>query len=314
MYVDGAKVRILDGNLAYWEKFWFELKSANSRNTATFQKVQIAKALDFYADAEEDDLIYEDDLLYDYIYQLILKIHPKQLIKEKPSNLSLIIIKSDEASFSTFSNGFIILTTGFIAKCENEKMLVSALVQCISQIVLDYKPKAHTASLKTSKLLEKIKEAEVYFISELLKKDELLADDVFTNKISSVISYVAWQEYKELNYDYAIKLIDRIQALNLATERDYLLASKLIRATSNTEASNLKALQYIQKAKALGFNDLIDLNKEAGILYLRLNDKTQAKEAFLRYKNELLDLKKEGFDVAYDLEAVNQILFKNRMF
>ena len=372
VFVNTSKVYLLDSGVDYWAKVWFDNRGVKVRQSSLDlekRKTLASEALEYYAQAKGNNLIYEDDALYDYIYQLLLKIHPDKLVKPEANNLGLIIIKSNSPDYFSFDNGFIVLTTGLLAGIKEEKELIKVLSNCISHLVLEHNLINLNKKLKAERRAElwatftiiassvamissnqrrgtnyNIYDAldiglSVHFLSSTLqesigadysklqaKKAEEISndfreqfmykaspDETFINKISGVISYTAWQEYNVMNYDYAIELINRIQALNLVTERDYLLLSKLYRATSNSKESNLEALSFIQKGKSMGFTFLIDFDKEAGLLYLRLNDKAKAKQSFLSYKENLLDLEKQAFDVAFDLEFVNQVLYKNKM-
>lgn len=372
VFVNTHKVHLLDSAVDYWAKAWFENRGVEVKQSSSGlerREVLAREALEYYAQAKGNNLIYEDEVLYDYIYQLLLKIHPDKLVKPEANNLGLIIIKSNTLDYFSFDNGFIIITTGLLAGIKEEKELIKILSNCIAHLVLEHN------LINLNKKLKAERRAEVWatfttiassvaminsnqrrganytvydaldvglsmhFLSSAIQESigadysvlqakkaeeisngfraqfvyEALPDETFINKISGVISYTAWQSYNVMNYDYAIELISRIQALNLVTERDYLLLSKLYRATSNSEKSNLKALGFIQKGKNMGFTNLIDFDKEAGLLYLRLNDKGKAKRAFLDYKSSLLNLAKQDFDVAFDLEFVNQVLYKNKM-
>ena len=311
IFIQKDRIKILDKPMHYWEKIWFDNKGAEITHSGweeNKRKILAAKAVTYYVNAQEDGLIYEDDVLYDYIYQLLLKIHPTKLSKPNDENMSLIIIKSNEIFSYTFINGSIVLSTGLISKTTNEKELIKVLSHCVAEIVLE--PNLVNLASKP-KLKRTIKRVSRAFSQDFQHKH--LPDEMYIRKISGVISYAAWQEFNVMNYGQSIKLINRIKAVNLVMARDYLLLAKLYRITKNTPESNRKALGFIAKGKNQGFTPLIDFDKEAGLLYLRLENETAAKTAFLNYKNGLLEMSKQGSDVAYDLEAINQILYKNGM-
>ena len=311
LFTSKTKIELLDKPMHFWEKIWFENRGAdvktNGWDTAK-RNALVDKAIEYYANAKDDDLVYEDIVLYDYVYQLLLEIHPTALIKPDDKNLSLIILKSNEKKATAFTNGFIVLTTGMLANTKNEETLIAVLSHCVAQIVLEGKLANYEESSLTFRSAKGISRM---FNTKFDHKN--LPDDIFKSKISGAISYSAWQEFNAMNYGKSIKLLSKIKTLDLMTARDYLLLAQLYRLTSNSPTSNREALGFIEKGKILSFTTIINFDKEAGLLYLRLNNKEKAKEAFLQYKNGLLDMRKQGENVAFDLESINQILYKNRM-
>jgi hypothetical protein len=131
--------------------------------------------------------------------------------------------------------------------------------------------------------------------------------------ISGTISYNAWQEYHLKNYEYALSLVDKLYKQNLATEEDYLLLSHIFRKTSNTKESNLLALDFLKKAEKLSVSKITLLDKEAGMIYLRLKDRQNARTAFIKYRQSLMDLENSGQDVSQELKSINQLMFKHRL-
>jgi len=372
-YVNSTKIELINPNLSFWEEVWFKNRGAEiaiSGWEENHRQELYNSAVDYYYNAEKNYLIYEDELLYDYIYQLILKIHPEKLIKPIPSCFGVIIIKSNEPDYFSFDNGFIVLTTGLIAQTRNEKELIEILAQSISHVVLEH----NLLNLKQQIKSEKISEAwgtiatvaasvamansnnknytnynfadavdlglSAYFLSNSIMEsiganysynqntnainiakeymnqingNKTLSDEEYIKKISRVISFSSWQEYNLMNYEYSFELVNILHQNNLATEKDFLLLSKLYRATSNTKELNLKALELIKQAKEIGLTNLVDLDKESGILYLRLNDYDNAKDCFIRYKNALYELEKQGADISDELEYLNQLLYTNNL-
>ncbi len=137
---------------------------------------------------------------------------------------------------------------------------------------------------------------------------DTITDFDYTRKIANVLSYMAWQEYDMMNYNQSIALINKLREVNVATAHDYLLLSKLYRATSDDEASNLKALTFIREAKKISSPGFIELDKEMGILYMRLNEPEDAQRCLERYKHGLIKLKEKGIDVSDELIEINRLL------
>ena len=365
------KLALIDTNISYWKKLWFKTHGVNFQKKGWEQDKRTVlsdAAREYYFQAVNNDLIFEDDLLYDYIHQLLLKIHPDRLIRPNFTRFSVVIIKSNQADYFSFDNGNIFLTTGLLAKTESEKELVEILTECVAHVVLEhnmYNLKELIKNERTAQLwgtfatiastaatvannnrnltvhsfgesldfglatyilsktilgtvgsdytqdqnLEAITIAKEYINKKW--SSNYIPDDQFFKEISSVVSYVAWQEYFVMNYDYALILSNKILQQKMAMEADYLLLSKLYRATSNSEKTNLEALQFLKEAKQINNSGLIELFKEAGILYIRLNDKVGARQSFVMYRNSLLDLEKSGVDISNELEFINRTLFKH---
>jgi hypothetical protein len=138
-------------------------------------------------------------------------------------------------------------------------------------------------------------------------KSDRLNNDQFSAYLAPAVTFTAWQAYHQKNYTLSKELCHYLVENGLAGEYDYLLFSKVIRATSFSDEDNQRALGYIKSALALNAG-LIDLDKEAGLIYLRLNDKKRALQAFDRYKSGVSELVKEGFDLLAELNFVNQTI------
>jgi hypothetical protein len=82
---------------------------------------------------------------------------------------------------------------------------------------------------------------------------------------------------------------------NAGSADDFLIKSRIIRRLSDTQESNLEALELLNKSKQLSSDKLLTYDKDEALIHLRLNDKTKAKECFNRYRitlsNELTDSK-----------------------
>jgi hypothetical protein len=155
--------------------------------------------------------------------------------------------------------------------------------------------------------------AQIYVKTEYPKWEQKTQDD-YTRVVSSIITYTAWQHYYAFNYTEAIAFINRLENAGVAVEDDYLLKAKIYRALYNTDEANYEALRCIHKAKSLGNTKLIDLSKEEGLLYLRLDNKEKAKAAFDEYKSGLEELQAKGDDSsASELQWLKGIMLKNNL-
>lgn len=372
-FINEDRLQMLPNQVDFWEQIWFEYRGADFRKLgweSENRQLLYDDALDYFQHAKNSDLLFEDDLLTDYLYQLVFQIYPKHLIKERAANFSIVVIKSLEANSFAFDNGMIVITTAQIAQTKSEKELKGILANRIANIVLDHNllnlrqqlraerranmwgnlvTIASTAAMLHSNvkhgtqfeyydaldlgvsahflsaaILENIgakysqeQSLEAFNVARRFMSSQdnayYINDEEFLANISSTISFNAWQEYNVKNYHYALALTNRLYEADLATEEDYLLLSHIYRKTSNTKESNLHALDFLNTAGKISSSKIIQLDREAGMIYLRLNEREKAKNSFANYKNNLLELQKAGQDVSHELKSVNQLMFKHRL-
>ena len=372
-FVTEDRIQLLSNNYKFWEQIWFEYRGADFRKSGWEKgnrQLLYDDAIEYFQQAKNNQLIFEDDLLTDYLYQLVFRIFPETLIKDRVSNFSIVIIKSLEANSFAFDNGMIVLTTAQIAQTNSEKDLIQILTNRVANVVLEHnllnlrqQQKAERRAIMWGNLvtiassaamihsnvkygttfdyynaldlgisahfisgailenigakysqeqtLEAFNVANRYLTSEFIAEES--SPEEYLATISGTISYNAWQEYHLKNYEYSLSLVDKLYKENLATEEDYLLLSHIFRKTSNTEESNLLALDFLKKAEKLSITKMALLDKEAGMLYLRLKDRQNAKIAFNKYRQNLMELEQAGHDVTQELKSINQLMFKHRL-
>jgi hypothetical protein len=145
------------------------------------------------------------------------------------------------------------------------------------------------------------------FVEELQqRKDfEFLPDKEYMINISSAISLTAWQEYHHNNYDQAMRYMDRVFDLGIASEEDYLLRAKLTRTLSNTYQSNAEALRLINTALVMHDFDFVEALAEKGLILIRLGEVEQAREVFVKYK--------EAVDEMPDMPPGRNVTWANRI-
>ncbi|GAA5043399.1 hypothetical protein GCM10011506_46530 [Marivirga lumbricoides] len=372
-FVNSSKIEILDNDLGYWQLAWFKYRAADINKTGwnnSERAILSEEADEYFQNAYQNNIILENELLYDYIYQIILEIHPQALNKGFESYIKLVIIKSIEKESFVFDNGMIVLTTGLLAQLDSKAELVKILTNKVAHIVMEHnlvnlkqEIKAErsarawstiaagvTAVAGTYNSIENdtyfdpslVESAGIaaYFISKSIMEsagarynmqqnmeaikitDEFVREhqdistrneEQFFSYIAPVISLTSWQAYHMKNYRLSLELAKKLQQNQLAREDDYLLLSKLSRATSNSEEANINALNYLAIAQEMCDGQLIDLDKEAAILYLRLNDKENARRALNNYKNGLLRLSEDGASISQELNAIDQMLNYHNM-
>jgi hypothetical protein len=148
------------------------------------------------------------------------------------------------------------------------------------------------------------------YMSECYNKLIHKSPDDYNRIISKVLTFSAWQNFYSLKYREALEKLNRLGNAGCAEENDYLLMAKIFRTIYNTEESNYEALNFIKTAKKIGIVNLLDLSKEEGLLYLRLNDIPNAGIALEEYKKGLESLPVVNDDDRNELEWVKDVLYK----
>ncbi len=373
-FVNPNRIELIQSDkVDYWEELWFKNRAADIASSGWDNEVRDIlneEANEYYQNALQSNIVYEEELLNDYLSQIILDIHPKPLNKGMHKHFKLVIIKSAIAESFTFENGMIILTSGLLSNLESKSDLVHLLTTHIAHLVLEHnlenlkkEIKSENRAIIFSNLATVVAAAgsayaaiehdiyldpylpqdvglATYFVSKSLmssaganyshiqvnkaweaKKNFLIdSEDLtwhnepeFHAYMAPVISLTAWQEYHMKNYSRSISLVEKLHKNQLAMEEDYLLFSKLLRNTSNSEQSNLKALEYLVIAQKMSKTLLIDLDKEAALIYLRMKDKENAEIALKNYKSGLNDLNKKGIDISKELATVNQLAHHHQL-
>ncbi|MBI9066073.1 MAG: M48 family metalloprotease [Salinivirgaceae bacterium] len=368
-FVPEKKIVVLPNQVSFWDSVWFYNKGADITKNgwqADRRKTLSDDAFEYLNQAISNNMIYEDEFLYDYFYQLILKIHPTPLIKNEPENLKLLIIKSKDQEYFAFDNGTIVLTTGLIANSNSEDEIVRILAECVSHVVFEHNLSNLNMMLRTERNAEiwgavatiassalmvnsNIQHGSYfssgdalivglgsYFISHSIMQSvgadysseqiinaqrtanyylknsnwSYLSKEDYIKRVSGIISYSAKQEYHLMNYAYGLELTNKLYDLGVCTEADLLLKARFHRSLENSKESNEFALTLIENAFELGLSNLIDLHKEAGMIYLRLDDPVKAKESFLKYQEGLVQLEEKGADVGDEIDKINEVFFK----
>ena len=82
-------------------------------------------------------------------------------------------------------------------------------------------------------------------------------------------------------------MCDRNIDAGIAMENDYIIKAMAIRQMSETTAGNLESLRLLQTAESLDILPSINVYKQQGITYLRLNMRDEAIDAFTEYQKNL---------------------------
>jgi len=91
--------------------------------------------LDYFRD---NDMLFEDTYLQDYLQTLIYRIHPVTLGDGRPGTLNVNILKCSDPNAIILPNGTIFLTTGLLGLANSEEELIGALAHEVAHFVLDH--------------------------------------------------------------------------------------------------------------------------------------------------------------------------------
>lgn len=96
------------------------------------------EALDYIYKIKDLGLEFNDPYLETYIYSLVAKIAPTQLIDGRPGSINILIQNNPSINAACYPNGTIVLNTGLLALLHSEDELVAILAHEIAHFVLDH--------------------------------------------------------------------------------------------------------------------------------------------------------------------------------
>jgi hypothetical protein len=367
-FYNSDRIRLLEGGISFWKEIWMRNRAEEVYKNGWERGLRAdirEDATDYFIQAQSSNMIFEDDLLYDYLYQLIHRIHPEPMLKDIASNFSVLVLTSMESRMFSFDNGMIVLTTGYLASLSSEEELTEALAVAIAHSVLEhnlvnlkYEIRAERrariwgtlAATAASVALAFDQNQNDVFFNSMVAQDfgrsvYFLADGILKNIgakydleqmneaervalyymnstyegaksdsrsylsiVANAISFAAMQEYVVKNYHYAHQLLMKLEEMDIATDRDYLLLSQIQRKLSNSHASDEIALNHLYLAKEKSISPLIEIDKEMALVYSRMGNHQKTEEALLNYRESLLNKRKDGINVKKELDHVEQIL------
>lgn len=140
-FVSVDRVTLLEKDLSFWEKAWFEQRMSMElkgkwplKAIATMDQYSLL----YIAGLHEASMIVEEDLLNDYLHSMLLRIFPDTLIKSRPRSLHVWVVHSLWPAIFSFDNGAVILSTGLLCRVQSEWELENALARQVAHIVLDH--------------------------------------------------------------------------------------------------------------------------------------------------------------------------------
>lgn len=111
-------------------------------------------ALEYIQKVKNYNLELDDPYLKAYIYSIVAKIAPTQLIDGRPGSINLIIQDNPSINAACYPNGTIVLNTGLLAVLHSEDELAAILAHEIAHFVLDHSVQNVNAAIARQKRAE----------------------------------------------------------------------------------------------------------------------------------------------------------------
>ena len=111
-------------------------------------------ALDYIQKIKSYGLELDDPYLEAYIYILVAKIAPTQLIDGRPGSINLLIQENPSINACCYPNGTIVLNTGLLAVLHSEDELAAILAHEIAHFILDHSVQNVNAAITRQKRAE----------------------------------------------------------------------------------------------------------------------------------------------------------------
>lgn len=159
-------------------------------------------ALQYINEIKSRGLELNDPFLYTYIYGLIAKIAPFQLIDGRPGNINIIIQENPTINACCLPNGTIIINTGLLATLHSEDELVAVLAHEIAHFILDHAVQNINAAIARQKRAE--------FWNGLLTGLTAVAEGYISYKTGYYIPGGATLAMAAISTSIASKVIDRL--------------------------------------------------------------------------------------------------------
>ena len=99
------------------------------------------EALDYISKQKEYNMVLNDPYLENYIYSLISKIAPVDIVDGRPGNVNILIVDNPTLNAGMYSNGTMVIHTGLLSALHTEDELVAILSHEIAHFVLDHSVK-----------------------------------------------------------------------------------------------------------------------------------------------------------------------------
>ena len=159
-------------------------------------------ALEYIQRVRSLGLELNDPFLESYIYSLIAKIAPKQLIDGRPGSINLLIQNNPTLNAGCYPNGTIVINTGLLANLHSEGELVAILAHEIAHYILDHSVQNVNAAITRQKRAE--------FWAALATGITAIAEGYAASKSSYYVPGAATIGMAVLSTSIASEVVDRL--------------------------------------------------------------------------------------------------------
>jgi len=109
---------------------------------------------DYLGYLSQNDLLFHDSFVLDYIRSLVYRILPRRIDDARPGFVNVYIVKDPLPNAGVYSNGTLVINTGLFSTIESEEELLAVLAHEISHYVLDHSVLNLNAALRRQKRAE----------------------------------------------------------------------------------------------------------------------------------------------------------------
>lgn len=198
-------------------------------------------------------MVFNDPYLENYIYGLIAKIAPENLIDCRPGNVNILLLDSHEMNACMFSNGTMVVNVGMLASLHSEDELVAVLAHEIAHFVLDHS--VQNVNMATARK----KRAE--FWAALATGLTAVAEGVVASKNNYYVPGAATLGMAALSSSVARQIVDRLgMRYNGEQEKEAdKIAVKILELLGydknalSTALNNMKDNMVIERSNAMYF-------------------------------------------------------------
>lgn len=296
-----TKISFIGDSLTFWEDLWFKSKSYNAfeKDEKVPNAYQKQKSLDLVLALQEENKIYDDPFVEDYLLQKIIRIKPPYVFYGKDSShFSIKLLNQPSSEIFVLPNKTVLLSVDWLAGTTSLTQLCSVLNKAILYTFFGY----HLDNYENAPLYDENPNKLQSFDAEakervglyaqrlaLAHEKECSADDdrTYINAISGIITYVAWQEYYNQNYQKSLQLLDKIIENGFASDEEYFLKARIYRKMYNNPQKNRETLELIEKAMVINTFRFPELMEEKGLMLLRLHQFDEAQQVFEAYLEAL---------------------------
>lgn len=142
-YLDDLRVELAGLEL---QSYWSYLIQVNEQHKSNLEnnwnyelRNEIRDELDRWVNyLKSYDLIYEDEVLTDYLYTVLKRIYPGQLPTGRPGNISVSVITHPDPNAFALLDGRILITSGMLTTIQSEDELVALLSHELAHILKDH--------------------------------------------------------------------------------------------------------------------------------------------------------------------------------